>query len=110
VGPGKARELLFSAKNISGHEAAAIGLVNESVPSEKLMPAAMAMAEAISRNNSFSIGMMKKGLLMASGEASLEALMDYEIEACLACISTRERVASLQEFENRKKKESDDES
>ena len=32
---------------------------------------------------------------MASGEVSMEALMDYEVEACLACVSTKERQQSL---------------
>jgi enoyl-CoA hydratase len=30
--------------------------------------------------------------------------MDFEIEACLACVSTKERQESLQKFEERKKK------
>jgi enoyl-CoA hydratase len=41
---------------------------------------------------------------MAQGEVSLEALMDYEIEACLACVSTKERQESLKDFEERKRK------
>jgi enoyl-CoA hydratase len=105
VGPGKAKELLFTAVNISGREAAAIGLVNKSVPLEDLLPEALKMAEQIALNSAFSIRMMKKGLHLASGEASLEALMDFEIEACLACVSTGERTASLDAFENRKRKE-----
>ena len=40
---------------------------------------------------------------MARGEVSLEALMDYEIEACLACVTSKERVAALKDFEERKK-------
>ena len=67
------------------------------------MGEAEAMAEKIAANSPFSIKMIKKGLYMAQGEASLEALMDYEIEACLACVSTKERQESLQEFEDRKK-------
>ena len=47
--------------------------------------------------------MIKKGLNMARGEVSLDALMDYEIEACLACVSTKERQDSIKEFEERKK-------
>ncbi len=102
VGPGKARELLFTAQTISGEEAFRIGLVNKVVPQAQLMDEAMAMAEAIAANSSFSIKMIKKGLNLAQGECSLEALMDYEIEACLACVSTRERAVSLDEFEKRK--------
>jgi enoyl-CoA hydratase len=45
VGPGKAKELLFTAENITGIEAARIGLVNKAVPLETLMDQAMAMAQ-----------------------------------------------------------------
>ena len=103
VGPGKARELLFTATYIDGKEAERIGLVNKAVPRELLMDEAIAMAETISANSAFSIAMIKKGLLMASGEVSLEALMDFEVEACLACVSTKEREESLNAFETRKR-------
>ena len=42
-------------------------------------------------------------LTLPVGEVSLEALMDYEIEACLACVSTKERQESLKDFEGRKR-------
>jgi enoyl-CoA hydratase len=66
------------------------------------MEEVMAMAEAIAANSAFSLKVIKKGLNMARGEVSLEALMDFEVEACLACVSTNERQASLARFENRK--------
>ena len=103
IGPGKARELLFTARNIDGREAERIGLVNMAVPGERLMSTARETAAEIAKNSSFSIRMIKKGLQMA-GEVSLEALMDYEIEACLACVSTKERQESLTRFEERKQK------
>jgi enoyl-CoA hydratase len=103
VGPGKARELLFTAEYIDGTEAESIGLVNKSVPLDQLMKEAKAIAKKIAQNSSFSIKMIKKGLNIAS-EVSLEALMDYEVEACLACVSTKEREESLEEFEKRKQK------
>jgi enoyl-CoA hydratase len=103
IGPGKARELLFTGDYIDGREAARIGLVNRSVPLEELMKAAHEMAQKIAANSAFSLKMIKKGLLMARGEVSMEALMDYETEACLACVSTKERQASLKDFEDRKK-------
>jgi enoyl-CoA hydratase len=102
VGPGKAKELLFTAENITGDEAERIGLVNRAVPAEALMEEAFAMAEKISANSAFSLKLIKKGLHMAQGECSLEALMDFEIEACLACVSTKEREQSLNTFERRK--------
>ena len=66
------------------------------------MEEAKEMARKISKNSSFSIKMIKTGLNMARGEVSLEALMDYEVEACLACVFTKERQDSLKDFEERK--------
>jgi len=103
IGPGKARELLFTGEYIDGVEAQHIGLVNRAVPAEKLMETVMEMAAKIAANSAFSLKMIKKGLNMAQGEVSLEALMDFEVEACLACVSTKERRESLREFEDRKK-------
>ena len=103
IGPGKAKELLFTGEFISGKEAERIGLVNRAVPLENLMDETRAMALKIAANSAFSIKMIKKGLQMARGEVSLEALMDFETEACLACVSTKERQDSLKEFEERKR-------
>jgi enoyl-CoA hydratase len=103
IGPGKARELLFTGEYIDGSEAQRIGLVNRAVPLDKLMESVMEMAAKIAANSAFSLKMIKKGLNMARGEVSLEALMDFEVEACLACVSTKERQASLSAFEARKK-------
>jgi enoyl-CoA hydratase len=104
IGPGKAKELLFTGEYIDGKEAQRIGLVNRAVPLDRLMDEAREMAEKIVENSAFSIKMIKKGLHLARGEVSLEALMDYEIEACLACVSTKERQKSLKDFEERKRK------
>ena len=101
IGPGKARELLFTGRNIDGREAERIGLVNMAVPGDRLMITAREMAAEIAQNSAFSIKMIKRGLQM-SNEVSLEALMDYEVEACLACVSTKERQESLTRFEERK--------
>ncbi len=101
IGPGKARELLFTADYIDGKEAEKIGLVNKAVAPGQLMDEALHMAEKISANSSFSLKMIKKGLNMAQGEVSLEALMEYEVEACLACVATKERGDALNKFENR---------
>jgi len=104
IGPGKAKELLFTAEYIDGKEAERIGLVNKAVPLDQLMETAKEMAAKIAENSSFSIKMIKRGLHMARGEVSLDALMDYEIEACLACVFTKEREESLKEFEERERK------
>jgi enoyl-CoA hydratase len=103
IGPGKAKELMFTADNINGKEAERIGLVNKAVPPERLLEETMQMAGRIAANNLFSLKMIKRGLHLGQGEASLEALMDFEVEACLACVATRERAQALDDFEKRKK-------
>jgi enoyl-CoA hydratase len=103
VGPGKASELLFTARNIDGREAERIGLVNRAVPAEELLPVARSMAREIAANAAFSLKMIKKGLAVAREPVSLEALMAFEIEACLACVSTRERLQALEDFADRKR-------
>ena len=102
IGPARARELLFTGEFIDGKEAARIGLVNTSVPLASLMEAAGQMARKIANNSPFSISTIKKGLQSAKSGMSLEDLLDYEIEACLACVSTKEREGALKAFEDRK--------
>lgn len=102
IGPGKACELLFTAESIDGREAERIGLVNKAMPSDEVLDEALRIARRISQNDPFSLKMMKKGLRMAQGEVSLEALMAFEIEACLACVSTQSREKALEKFEKRK--------
>ncbi len=104
IGPGKAKELLFTGQYIDGKEAERIGLVNKSVPLKQLESAAREMAEKIVANAAISLKMIKKGLQMAQSGISLDALMDFEIEACLTCVSTRERQQSLKAFTERKRK------
>lgn len=98
VGPGMACQLLFTAENITGEKAQEIGLVNKAVDLENLMSEAFIIADKIALNSPFSLKLIKKGLRMAQGESSLEALMEYEVEACLACVATKERQKSLEEF------------
>ena len=50
VGTGKAKEMIYGARNIKAEEAYRIGLVNNVYPLEELMPAAKKLAATIARN------------------------------------------------------------
>ena len=47
VGPGMAKQMIYTARNIKADEAYRIGLVNAVYPQEELMPAAKKMAAGI---------------------------------------------------------------
>jgi enoyl-CoA hydratase len=102
VGPGKAKELLFTAEYINGEEAEKTGLVNRVVSAAMLMKEAVSLAEKISPNSLLSMRGIKKAINM-SREVSLTALMDYETEACLNAVFSEERKEKITTFKTRKK-------
>ncbi|MHA2295000.1 MAG: enoyl-CoA hydratase/isomerase family protein [Candidatus Hodarchaeales archaeon] len=104
VGLGKAKELLFTCEMISSREAERIGLVNKVVSDVQLMEEAKIMIEEITKHSLHSINVIKKGLNLAR-EVSLDALMEYEIEACLDTVTTPERQKKLADFNARKNNE-----
>lgn len=73
VGPGHAKELIYSGKIISAREAERIGLVNRVVPHEKLWEETMALAQQIARGPA-AVHLAKKSLFLASQLPYREAL------------------------------------
>ncbi|MBL7499173.1 enoyl-CoA hydratase [Frankia sp. CNm7] len=62
LGPRKAKELLFAGDSISAEEARQLGMVNRVVPLEELLPATMALARRIARQDSFALRMAKRAV------------------------------------------------
>ena len=71
VGPGMAKQLIYTAKNIKADEALRIGLVNAVYPLEELMPAAEKLAATIAKNAPIAVRACKKAI-----NEGLEAKMD----------------------------------
>ena len=74
VGPGKAKQLIYTARNIKAAEAYRIGLVNEVYPLEELMPQAKKMAKGIAKNAPIAVRACKKAI-----NEGLEVGMDEAI-------------------------------
>jgi len=74
VGPGMAKQMIYSAKNIKADEALRIGLVNAVYPQAELMGEAMKLASKIAKNAPIAVRASKKAI-----NDGLEAPMDQAI-------------------------------
>ncbi|HAL11606.1 MAG TPA: enoyl-CoA hydratase [Ruminococcaceae bacterium] len=62
VGTGKAKEMIYGARNIKAEEAYRIGLVNNVYPLDELMPAAKKLAATIARNAPIAVRACKRAI------------------------------------------------
>ena len=62
VGPGKAKQLIYTARNIKAAEAYRIGLVNKVVAKEELMSTAKDMAKKIISKGSYAVSIAKAAI------------------------------------------------
>ena len=62
AGTGKAKEMIYGARNIKAEEAYRIGLVNNVYPAEELMPAAKKLASTIARNAPIAVRNCKRAI------------------------------------------------
>src|SRR5574344_2703047 len=74
VGPGMAKQMIYTARNIKADEALRIGLVNAVYPQEELLPAAEKMAAGIAKNAPIAVRNCKKAI-----NDGLDADMDEAI-------------------------------
>jgi enoyl-CoA hydratase/carnithine racemase len=77
VGWARAKELLYTAREVKADEAAQIGLLNKVVPSEQLMDAAVEMGRQIASNTPEMVQGIKRLLIEDLGRGWLEM---YEAE------------------------------
>lgn len=80
VGWGKAKELLYSGREMFADEAYHCGLLNHLVPSEKLLDTAVEVAAGIAKNRPDGVANIKQLLLEHTGRA-LDEQFWSEIEA-----------------------------
>ena len=104
VGPGMAKQLIYTAKNIKADEALRIGLVNAVYPLEELMPAAEKLAATIAKNAPIAVRACKKAI-----NEGLEAKMDdaVAIEEKLfgSCFETADQKEGMGAFLEKRKHE-----
>jgi enoyl-CoA hydratase len=62
LGARKAKEILFTGDSVTAEEAHQLGMVNHVVPLDELLPATMALAGRIARQDAFALRMAKRAV------------------------------------------------
>ncbi len=88
IGRQRANELLFTCKRVSAEEGYRIGLVNQVVPNDQLMDAAMTMARAIAKLPPKSIHYTKQALRKTFADESHMAAVEKGWEDILSGLDT----------------------
>ena len=97
VGPAHALDLLMTARIIDGEEAARMGLVNRTFPSEQFGDKVRDYANMLANESSpRSVGIIKRQAYAAGGQTLEEAMevAEREMTASLQCNDFREGIAS----------------
>ena len=102
VGPGMAKQMIYTARNIKADEAYRIGLVNAVYPQEELLPAAEKMAAGIAKNAPIAVRNCKKAI---NDGISLPIEKAVEVEEKLFgdCFETHDQVEGMACFLSREK-------
>ncbi|MFQ5655837.1 MAG: enoyl-CoA hydratase/isomerase family protein [Planctomycetota bacterium] len=101
VGLGKARELIFTGQIIDAAEAHRIGLVNEIVPDDQVLPAATDLAQRIARNSPPAVRLAKLALNSAQ-ETGGRGRDLIEVLAQALCFDSDDKLARMTAFLERK--------
>ncbi len=97
VGVARAKDLVLTARRISGAEALAMGLVAQVAPRERLLDEALALAERIARNAPVSLRQAKRAI-DGGFHLPLEEALDLENRLYQDCLGTRDRLEALAAF------------
>ena len=102
VGPGMAKQLIYTAKNIKAAEALRIGLVNAVYPAEELMAAAEKLAGQIAANAPVAVRACKKAINEGLEQPMEEAIVTEE-KLFGSCFATEDQKTGMQAFLEKKK-------
>ncbi|MBO7703665.1 MAG: enoyl-CoA hydratase/isomerase family protein [Solobacterium sp.] len=104
IGPGYAKQMIYTARNIKADEALRIGLVNQIVPQAELMPTAEKMAAGIAKNAPIAVRQCKKAINEGL-ELGMDDAIALEEKLFGDCFETHDQVEGMTAFmEKRKEK------
>ena len=104
VGPGMAKQMIYTARNIKADEAYRIGLVNGVYPREELMPAVMKLAQKIASNAPIAVRNSKRAV--TDGFLSdLDHAIAIEEQYFSECFETEDQREGMKAFLEKRKVE-----
>ncbi len=102
IGQGRAAELLFTGRNMSGEEAERWGFFNRLCEPDSVLQEAQEMAAKLAAGPNFA-HMMTKTQLDKEWAMSLDAAIEAEAQAQAICMQTRDFERAYQAFVNKEK-------
>jgi enoyl-CoA hydratase/carnithine racemase len=102
IGPGKAKELIFTGRRINAQEAMAIGLVNQICPRSELLETCEGIASQICDAGPIAIEQAKHAINYGL-ETDLSTGLAIESNAYWVTIPTKDRLEGLSAFKEKRK-------
>ena len=104
VGPGMAKQLIYTAKNIKAAEALRIGLVNAVYPAQELLPAAEKLAGTIAKNAPIAVRACKKAINDGL-QVDMDRAVTIEEKLFGSCFETADQKEGMGAFLEKRKHE-----
>lgn len=104
IGPGMAKQMIYTARNIKADEAFRVGLVNAVYPLAELMPAAEKLAATIAKNAPIAVRHCKQAINEGL-QVDMDQAVVVEEKLFGGCFETHDQVEGMSAFlEKRKEK------
>jgi enoyl-CoA hydratase/carnithine racemase len=102
IGQGRAAELLFTGRTMSGKEAESWGFFNRLCAPEDILEQAMKLATELSSGPNFAHGMTKK-MMHREWNLALDDAIDAEAQAQAICMTTKDFTRAYEAFAAKQK-------
>jgi enoyl-CoA hydratase/carnithine racemase len=97
VGPARAKELIWSGRQVNAEEALAIGLVDRVVPAAELEDAALTWAGTFASGPAVALGLAKRAI-DAGLDLPLEQGLDLEADVFVEVFGTEDATTGVRSF------------
>lgn len=101
IGPGRAKELVWTTRKVGAQEALDIGMVNRMVGEDDLEATAEELLRQATVHSPVAVG-LSKGLIDHAGETSLELELEREADAQTLCVQSEDHTEAVSAFLERR--------